>query len=267
MAIRIGLLGLILAVPLIAFLVALGIQAHFNSELRAVLRKEFPNTDRTAMSKVTIDRLCENPAPGLRELCSTNRSLNLMQSGVLVAGAIGFALLLVIQLAGSAARNSRNLLLYLFKPGLYLTALTLIGLILVHAALAMAAIYYGESSLVGQIHMGIIGAIGLGALAGVFAMAKGVFSLVTKAQTFTIEINVSKNEAPELWNQVGQIADRLRALRPQHIVVDLDPNFFVTEANVICLNGNLAGRTHCTVHFPFVALSVLTNLQQSSAMS
>jgi hypothetical protein len=71
-----------------------------------------------------------------------------MRAAALWAGGIGLALLLGIRLAGSAARTNRQLLLSLFKSGLYLTATILLGLILVHAAIAIAAIYYGESALV-----------------------------------------------------------------------------------------------------------------------
>ena len=36
------------------------------------------------------------------------------------------------------------------------------------------------------------------------------------------------------------LAKSLGALRPQHVVVGLDPNFFVTEARVRCPNGTLS---------------------------
>ena len=89
-----------------------------------------------------------------------------MRARAFWAGVVGLTLILVIWLAGTVARTNRWLLLYLFKPGLYLTVLILVGLILVHAAVAMAALYYGESILTGRVHVFVIGAIGLGALIG-----------------------------------------------------------------------------------------------------
>jgi Zn-dependent protease with chaperone function len=243
---RMWLFGLILAVPLIGLAVSEGIQAYFNSEVRSVLRTQNPNSE--GISEVTLDRLCESRDFRLNQICSTNANLNLMSAGAVGAVVAGSALLLVIWLAGRAARNRRRLLLYLFKPGLYITALTLIALVLVHAAVAIGAIYYGESALIGRIHIGIIAAIGLGALGGVVVIARNVFSLVRKAQTLVIGVSLSRGEAPQLWNRVEQIAERLGALRPQNIVVGLDPNFFVTEATVICLRGTLSGRTlYCSL--------------------
>lgn len=246
---RVWLFGLILGIPLIAFAVAEGIQAHFNSELRTALRQRYPNADPTAISNFTVDRLCQHPEPAFREICATNANLNLMSNAALGAGAVGLALLLIIRLAGDSARNSRKLLLFLFKPGLYLTPLMLIVLILVYAALAMGAIYYGESVLIGRIHVRIIGVIGLGApLVGVFVLARSVFSLIKKAQTSVIGTAMSRDEAPKLWGMVAQLSDKLGALRPENIVVGLDPKFFVTEADVLCLSGNLSGRTlYCSL--------------------
>ncbi|MCW5978068.1 MAG: M48 family metalloprotease [Bryobacteraceae bacterium] len=245
---RTWLFGLLLAVPLIGFGIAEAIQAHFNSQLHSVLRKEYPAATEQQLAQVTVARLCEDPSPELRGLCGTNANLNLMSRGALGAGAVGVALLLFISLAGRFARNSRRLLVILFTPGLYLAAVILIGLVLVHAAVAMAAIYYAESALIGRIHVGVIATIGLGAAVGVWAIARGTFSLVRKAHTLVIGKALTRQEAPRLWKEVEGSAHQLDALHPDNLVVGLDPNFFVTEADVTCLSGKLNGRTlYCSL--------------------
>lgn len=95
---------------------------------------------------------------------------------------------------------------------------------------------------------GLILAIGIGAALGVIAMVRSSFSLVRKAQVTVIGRSVARAEAPELWRRVDDAARRLGALGPQHIVLGLDANFFVTEAHVTCLNGQLEGRTlYCSM--------------------
>src|SRR5207253_3373603 len=116
-----------------------------NSQLRSAVREKALDADTNILSQLSIDRLCEKPDSEIRDICSTNRNLNLMSASALWAGVVGLVLVLGIWVAGSAARMNRWILLYLFKPGLYLTAVVLTGLVLVHAAVAMAAIYYGES--------------------------------------------------------------------------------------------------------------------------
>ena len=51
---RTWLFGIILAVSLIGFAVAEEIQVHFNSELRSVLRKQYPDANRAAISSIRI---------------------------------------------------------------------------------------------------------------------------------------------------------------------------------------------------------------------
>lgn len=240
---KIWLLIIIIGIPLVGFGVSKGIKAHFDSQLHNVLRERFPDAGESAISSITIDQLCIKPTPELRDLCQTNWNLNLMSSAALISGSIGLILLLAIRFAGSAARNNRTLLLTFFKPGIYITSIILIGLIIVNAGIAIGAIYYGESILIKRIHIGIIALIGLGALGGISIMANNLFSLVQKAKTMVIGINLTREEIPELWKQVDHIADKLQSLRPENIVVGLDPNFFVTEADVVCLNGKLSGRT------------------------
>lgn len=245
---RLWLFGLILAIPIIGFAVSEGIQYHLDLKLRAAAQREFAYADSEAISRLSYDLLCKDIAFSSESICSTTKNLNLMSLGAFWAAAVGLGLVLLIKFAGSISRTNRLLLLYFFKPGLYLTTVALIGLVLVHAAIATAAIYYGESVLVGRVHVYIIGAIGLGALAGIGAMIPKVFSIVRKAETYIIGITVSHERAPALWQHIEKLAEQIGALPPENIVVGLEPNFFVTEADVISLNEKSLGRTlYCSL--------------------
>ncbi len=242
------LFGVIVAVPLIGFAAAQGLRAYSNSELRAAVQKQYPDADPARVSEITIDQLCDGSEPGLAETCSTYSNLGLMRAVAIGAGGLGIALLLVIRIAGSVARASRPVLLNTFRPGLYVTALTVIGLIAIHGIVAMAALWYAESMLAGRVHVGIILGIGLGALAGIAAVARNTFSLVRPAETVVIGRRIDRKQGRKLYERVEQLAKSLGALRPQHIVVGLDANFFVTEAKVTCLSGQLSGRTlYCSL--------------------
>jgi hypothetical protein len=226
---RAWLLGFILIIPCIGFAVAEGIRAYFDSELRSALQKNYPGASSQAISQVSMDRLCEKQSSEVADVCTTNEHLRLMRTAALWAGGVGLALLLTIRFAGVAARKNRQLLLYLFKPGLYFTALVLMGLVLVHAAIAIAAIYYGESALIERVHVKIIALIGIGAVIGIVGMSRNIFSLVRKAQAVVIGKQVTRKEAPAIWEKVEMIAKKLGALSPERIVVGLEPNFFVTK--------------------------------------
>lgn len=245
---RTWLFVLILAVPLLGFGVAQGVRSHFDSELRSALKERYPEATTAQLANASVELLCAESNPGLKETCDTDSHLALLSRASLWAAGVGLALLLGIRVAGALARNNRLVLLGLFGPGLYVTVVLLIGLVLTHAAIFMAAIYYGESALVGRIHVGVILVVGLGAAAGALGMAKAAFFLVRNAQTRVIGHKLQKTDSPELWAEVHLLASKLGALPPDNVVVGLDPNFFVTEAAVLCLDGKLVGRTlYCSL--------------------
>jgi Zn-dependent protease with chaperone function len=248
MARRLWLFGLLLGIPIVGFATAESIRARLTSEVRLGIKSYYPDATPAVVSRVSVDRLCETRDRSLADLCSTNDHLQLMSRASVWSGGLGLALLLAIQIASYAARSNRQLLLRLFKPGFYITATVITGLIVVHAIIAIAAIYYGESVYTGRLHVKIIALIGIGAVIGIVALSRSVFSLVQKVHTTVIGKEVTKTHAPVLWKRVERLARNLNALPPERIVVGLDPNFFVTEADVICLDGRLSGRTlYCSL--------------------
>lgn len=242
------LLALLFAVPVFGLLAANWVQSENNEQLRQVLQEQFPDAPAEKLAGATVNILCAERNPDIDEICSDNDNLNLMRTASWWAIGVGAALLLLIRLAGSIARSNRTLLLWVFKPGLYLTAIALVGLVLTHAALAIGTIYYGESAAVGRVHVGIIAAVGIGALLGAFAIIRNTFAILHKVTSQAIGVALTRQEAPRLWQAIDDTARRLGSLVPDHAVVGLEPNFFVTEANVKCLNGTLTGRTlYCSL--------------------
>jgi Zn-dependent protease with chaperone function len=240
---RIVLVMIILAVPAIAFGVAKLIQAQYNHELRQAVQKHLGSMNQQALASISLDKPCENPDPELREVCSDYNSMNLMAKGAVLAAVLGLALVGTIKAAGYIARSNRRLLLALFKPGLYLTVVALIVLVLLNGALAVVALYYGESALIGRVHVFIIGGIGLGAVIGVGLMADASFSIVRRASIAVLGKSISREDSPTLWKTVDDVANKIGANIPKHIVAGFEPNFFVTEANVRCIDGELTGET------------------------
>lgn len=238
----------ILAVPLIGLAVGEGGQAYFNAQLRAAVAKAYPDVPQETINTLTMDALCTDPEYRSELVCIDYRNLNLLSAASVGAGVAGVFLLLAIRAAGAFARADRTRLLRVFKPGLYVTGVALIVLVLVHAAIGMAAVYYGESLLVQRIHGAVILGIGVGALSGVVSIGRNVFALFRDAQSAVIGKPVSRDEAPALWERVGALADRMGALQPDEIILGLEPQFFVTEVPVRSLGGVSSDRTlYCSL--------------------
>jgi len=243
------LFGLILTVPLVGLLVSQGIQAYSNSQLRSALRQNAPDANPDLIAGATLSNLCAvDSSVELAELCSHHANIVLLGTTSVWTAVAGITMVALIWLAGVVTRSDRRLLVVVFRPGLYITAIVVVGLVVVHAGIAMAAIYFGESAVSNRIHAGIILAIGLGAALGVWSVARSILGIFKNVSTTVVGLRVGWQQAPQLWKCITELASRLGSTAPQHIVLGLDPNFFVTEADVVCLDGRLTGRTlYCSL--------------------
>ncbi len=113
------------------------------------------------------------------------------------------------------------------------------GLILTYAA------YLTEAYLVGRVHFVLIGAIGLGALMGAVKLISISASLGRKLTTYVFGKRLDPSATPRLYDFVRGLAKELGAKPPDHIVLGLDLNFFVTSADVglVGPNETLNGET------------------------
>jgi Zn-dependent protease with chaperone function len=176
-------------------------------------------------------------------ICGELDQLSLMETGSLLSGVLGAGLVGLIAAAGRLARGDRNLLLAVFRPGLYATVAVVIVLVLVDAALAMGTIYFLEVAFLGRIHFVIILGIGAAALFAVTRMIRAVLALAHRATSSVLGVPLDRDHDGPIFEFVDELTGRLGAQGPEHIVAGLDPTFFVTEADVQTLDGSLRGRT------------------------
>ncbi len=163
-----------------------------------------------------------------------------MNTAAEVTGVVGVGLILAIAMFGLLARSSRTLLVFL--PGLYLTLLVLIALIALHATLLIAALYF-VFGLLGRIPIGIMIGIGFGALAGIAVMVQGAFGTIRRAEITVLGKSRKLEVGDPLREFLEHLTTRVGTEMPENVVVGFTPNFFVTEAKVRCLDGELTGRT------------------------
>jgi Zn-dependent protease with chaperone function len=158
----------------------------------------------------------------------------------MTTGVAGLLVLGAITIGGYRARSSRETLLALFRPGLYAIAIFVCALIVVHAGILLGTLFLGLERAPGLLVISIL----LGAGTGVIAVSRAAFGRVVRsAESSVFGQPLTSEAAGDLWKLTSGIADRLGALRPDNIVVGLDPNFFVTEAIVHTPHGSLSGRT------------------------
>lgn len=242
------LLVMLLAVPILGAGVAARVRLRYDAQVRKATLEARPETSQEELADATLDHLCKTSSRATRGVCRTNLILKLMFGTSVAAALAGIALICGIGLAGVLAKGSRDLLVEVFLPGMYGTAICVVVLVLVHASIAVVAIYYGGVVFFGSVLTGVIAAIAVGAGLGAFKIAGVMWAVVKRAEHEVLGRSIGRNTAPALWARVEAVAKTLGACVPDHLVAGLDGNFFVTEADVHCIGESLGGRTlYCSL--------------------
>lgn len=239
------LLLFLLAVPAAGIIISGVIRTQLDEQLRAFARSQLPNAAPDAFDRWTVKDLCQQVGDRRPDLCPRERRLTILRTSSIAVGVAGLAWVGAIALAGATARRDRQLLLVVFKPGLYLTGAVVVALIAAHGALLVGTLAVVRSTLAGFSQVQFILFVSIGAIAGIVTVVRHVFNVMSSAEAGMVVGGrpVSREEAPRLWGLVDAVAARLDALRPEHIVIDIEPSFFVTEADVVTPSARLTGRT------------------------
>lgn len=249
-------LVIILAIPLIGLAIGEGIKYKFDAELRDALIDKIKVTDKSKLNseqlqfinsisenidRINVDVMCKIDSTDA--FCQTNENINLLNNAAIFSTAVSLSLICFIWIIGKFASSNRKIVLFVFKPTLYLSLLGIIFLVIINSGIAIGALFYGESVFIGRFHPFILVGIGFVCILAILSLIPKIFGLIKKANIFVVGKIVPRQTSPKLWNLVEKISKRVGSLMPDHIVVGLDPNFFVTEASVSCLDGVLTGRT------------------------
>lgn len=233
------LIGLVTVIPICGYLVSVYVEYDYQKQWSNLVAKEFgeKGLEAIASGQLTLQRFCADPEVANEAACQTYKNVLLLRSASIVALVAGLALLLVIFLAARLSATSRALLVNVFSPGIKAVLVILFGLILVQGAIATYGAYIFETTTLHRVHFVLIGGIGIGALAGAFAMIKAGFTISKRVSTSVIGKAFSTADEPQLWSFVREIATRLGATPPKNIVIGLEPNFYVVSAEVIVYPG------------------------------
>ncbi|WP_122678153.1 M48 family metallopeptidase [Pseudomonas viridiflava] len=194
--------------------------------------------------------------------------------GILAAlvGAIG---LLGLNWAGGRALHSRERLLHTFSRVSRILPFVLVGHTIAMGA-AVAAILSFEG--LGLWHLGKMSAGEFKLIIAVLIMvAVCLYSIWQMGKQLRIMLHmfeptpmqvlgreVTPEEAPALWAYVRELATRLGALSPDHVVLGMTEGFYVTSSDVSLLPAeiSLKGRT---LHIPMMYLGLM-NAAETSAV-
>ncbi|KPB52414.1 MULTISPECIES: M48 family metallopeptidase [Pseudomonas syringae group] len=195
--------------------------------------------------------------------------------GLLAAlvGAVGLA---GLKWAGSRALHSRERLLHTFSRVSRVMPFVLVGHIVAMGA-AVSAILSFEA--LGMWHLGRMSAgelkliivvmmVVAACLYSIWHMGKQLRVMLRMFEPVAMQVlgrQVTADEAPVLWTYVRELAERLGALSPDHIVLGMAEGFYVTSSEVSLLPSEvvLKGRT---LHVPIMYLGLLDAAETSAVI-
>lgn len=188
--------------------------------------------DPTVLTKVDLSQVCTP--------YKNTRRLRIVALGAAVIPVVYSILLLLLSLK---CRTDRNLLLTVFRPGVYASTGLVAALILLQWFLVSGVIYgYSFGELHGEQYFWIV-LLGCVSMVGAFFTMKPLLTGFPKASTTVLGLKLEESEHPTIWKLVRELAAKAEANIPDHIIVGFTPNFFVTEATVICASGTFEGAT------------------------
>ncbi len=85
--------------------------------------------------------------------------------------------------------------------------------------------------------------VAIGAVLGVYRLIQAARHAVERAHVNVVGKVLEDGGHARLREAVSEVAGAIGAETPHRVVAGLDPNFFVTEADITCLDGQLQGRT------------------------
>lgn len=240
---KLGLIALIAMIPLAGYFIARFVQSRFEAQWLKVVQRDLGAKGEAAVKsgELSLNWYCTSPEGSRESACHAYQNVLLLQNASAGALIVGFALLVAIVVAARLASANRDLLVAVFSPGIKLVLFVLFALIIVQGAIATYGVYVLEATLINRVHYFIVGGIGLGAIVGAFTMIRAGLSISRRATSLAVGKSVPREEQPRLWQFVADLVQRLGAQSPRQVVIGLEPNFYVTSADVTVVPG---GTTH-----------------------
>ena len=106
-------------------------------------------------------------------------------------------------------------------------------LVLIDAMIFMFSLYWTFALTISQIPIGLLAAVGLGAIVAALGLLRSIFALGRRLELTITGKTLALSDSDALIGSISSIANKMGARPPDHIVVGLDPAFFVTSANVV----------------------------------
>lgn len=197
----------------------------------------------------TVSEICTaeilSQAPNFGEMCDELAPIMWMKTASIITAIIALMLLMLFIVSAKIAGENRTKIAKIFPPLIFITLIVLSALVLVQGAILTYGAYIGESYAIERVHFYLIGGIALVSLVSGFGLIKSAYNMSRKQKQHVLGKKLDPSKHSKLFSLIKEISDTLGARYPEHVVVGLEPNFYVTSADVNVMGDNteLSGET------------------------
>jgi len=259
------LIGLSLIIPIMGITVSNLVSNGYHKLYLEVLGDRLPGID-SINSKIPealdIGNFCKdsNLSNTTLDFCNQYFQVKYLNYASIITLFYSIFIILLIPILGRIAAKNRNILFWLFRPGLFFSQISSVILVAANSAILVFSIYFAEPYYFGRLHYGIILGVSIAALIAVISVSIKALSPIKRAEARVFGKILYKNAYPKIWQFIESIAKQTGTTPPDTIIVGLEPTFFVTQTKVICLDGEISGKT-LFISLPFCRVLEQDELQ------
>lgn len=164
--------------------------------------------------------------------CIAYGSITLLRKLSIIAAVFGLSIPAVLMTASLIAGTNRQTLSTIFPLAVQTTLVLITISVALQGAVLTFGFYVGEEYYLGRVHRAVLIGIGGVAAAVAYKLFMECLNYGGKLQSEIQGVRVSEDSAPGLHAFVKGLAEKLGAQAPDNIVIGIEPNFFVTSADV-----------------------------------
>ena len=232
-----------LIIPVGGWIAVTVAESKLEGDWITAVEAEFGPVAAEERGALSLHLLCAEPetAAQLADSCNDTRLMDLLRalivgsivlSGVLLAVSLG-----VVLLSG----DNRARMAALFRPGL-MFLLAGLGVLIVAEGVIVVGALWELMLMIGRVFPFVILAVGIGVLAGVAGVLRALWAMLRPGTLDTNGLELRREQYPELFAEVDDIARCLATEPPTTILAGLEPSFYVVEARVRGLRGEFRGK-------------------------
>jgi len=167
--------------------------------------------------------------------CSDVEQISLLRDASSLALLASLFIPLVYHGVAILVGRNRLLVAIVFSTLVKLSILLTVALVLIDGLIFIFSLYWSFALTISRIPIGLLAAVGLGAIFAALGLLRSIFALGRRLELTIVGKKLALSDNESLIGGIRSIAAKMGARPPDHVVVGLDPAFFVTSANVVVI--------------------------------